>query len=220
MTADSFVRVPSREWCVSEAAGVDQRVRLLGGMTYEEIVARLVKDAELVKHKCKPYDEDPLFLRAEVTLRVRASTADLFHNSLGGYRAAYSSVERGLHANAYALARIVPRVVDLLDRSQKRTCLGDRFEKSLLDEDAKVWIHQGAWWRQAKIVDRQLRIARWLEQESSPDKNRRKKARWASLIPDTETRIELKGGFLSPSGSPLGSLKPDRALDIHKLGFT
>jgi hypothetical protein len=190
-------------------------------MPYEQIVARLEREAIVVAHKRERARNNPLFFRAQVTLKVAASTADRFHSSIGGYRAQfYDSVERGLRGNAYALDRLVPLVLNLLDGRQKRTCPTEWFEKSLLAPDAKVWIHQGLWWRYAKAEDRHLRVARWFEEQSSPDPDRRAKARWAALIPEKETRIDLKGAFLSLSGAPLGSLKPDRALNINQLGFT
>jgi hypothetical protein len=40
------------------------------------------------------------------------------------------------------------------------------------------------------------------------------------LTPAKETLLELKGGFLSPAGKPLGTLKPQRSKDIHELGYT
>jgi hypothetical protein len=213
--------VPKNEWEIGTTAKVSQRKRLLDEMPYEEIVAHLEKEAIVVEHKRERARNSPLFFRAQVTLKVGASTVDRFHSSIGGYRAQfYDSVERGLRGNAYALARLVPLVLDRLDGLLKRTCPAEWFEQSLSDPAAKVWIHQGSWWRHAKTGDRHLRVSRWLEQQSSPDPDRRAKARWGALTPDEETRIDLKGAFLSLSGTPLGSLKPDRALNINQLGFT
>jgi hypothetical protein len=143
-------------------------------------------------------------------------SADLWREYLLVSAAAVDSV--GRHDGA--VTRLVPLVLDRLDGRLKRTCPAEWFEKSLLDPDAKVWIHQGLWWRHAKVGDHHLRVTRWFEQESSPDPDRRAKARWAALTPDKETRIDVKGAFLSLSGVPLGSLKPDRALNINQLGFT
>jgi hypothetical protein len=40
------------------------------------------------------------------------------------------------------------------------------------------------------------------------------------LTPVEELLLELKGGFLSSSGKPLGTFKATRSKDIHELGYT
>jgi hypothetical protein len=40
------------------------------------------------------------------------------------------------------------------------------------------------------------------------------------LTPADEHLLELKGGFLSPTGAPLGTFKPERSKDLHELGYT
>jgi hypothetical protein len=93
-------------------------------------------------------------------------------------------------------------------------------EKSLLAPTAKIWIHQGAWLRANARRERRLFVKRWVKAQADRDKERRKKARWAMLTPSSEVCLELKGGFVSLSGMPVGSLKESRSRDLHELGFT
>jgi hypothetical protein len=156
-----------------------------------------------------------------VTLSANPSTIDLFHNAPGGYRAQYyRSIGNGDRANAYAVRQLMPLIRRLLVGQGKRTCPWGWVEKSLQDSDAKVWIHQGRWWRHAKREDRHLAVARWVAEQSSRQRERRRKAGWAALAAHSETRIDVKGGFIMLSGVPLGGLKPNRARDVHELGFT
>jgi hypothetical protein len=74
--------------------------------------------------------------------------------------------------------------------------------------------------RQNARRERRLFVKRWYKAQSDKDKERRKKARWAMLTPASEVCLELKGGFVSPSGVPAGSFKEGRSRDLHELGFT
>jgi hypothetical protein len=63
-------------------------------------------------------------------------------------------------------------------------------------------------------------VERWVRGQAEKHKDRRKKARWAMLTPCSEVCLELKGGFVSLSGMPVGSFKETRSRDLHELGFT
>ena len=149
-------------------------------------------------------------------------TVDMFHNSVCGYRAQYYySIKNGKRANRYAIDLLAPRITGLLSGANKRTCPLWLVEKSLSDFHAKIWIHQGRWLRSESHNDQNLRVERWLHKQSSASKKIRKKARWASLAPDVEMRLELKGAYFTFDRKPLGkSTKPNRGNDIHKYGFT
>lgn len=156
-------------------------------------------------------------------LRVGSGfSQDQFHNSKCGYRAQYfHSICNGEAANAYTLLTLAPRIKQLLTGHEKRTCPWWWVEKSLLDGEAKVWIHQGAWLRQRRNSDRNLHVPRWRAKCGSSDSSCRKKALWGSLTPADEPNLDIKGGFLDLQGTPLGnSLKPSRSTDIHNYGFT
>lgn len=216
-----FARVSEGEWLLGDGVDNDQRARLLSGTTFERVVDRIVEEGTLVFHKREKSCSERQYFRALLILKVDPSTVDLFHNSVSGYRAQYyDGVKNGERANAYALRRLTPRIKELLVGHEKRTCPWWWVEKSLLDPAAKVWIHQGLWLRHAKRTHPQLVVARWVQEEASLDPQRRKKATWASLTPREETRIDLKGGFLTLAGVPLGKSKRTRSEDIYELGFT
>ncbi len=216
-----FVRVAQEDWRFGAHLGRRQKERLLSRVTYEQIIARIVRETRVVRHWRERARSKPKFFRVRVTVRVKSSTVDLFHNSVSGYRAQYyRSSKTGDRANAYALKRIARQITELLRDHTKRTCALWWVQRSLLDRDAKLWIRQRRWFRYGKRADRHLLVARWVKQQTRSNGEQRRKALWAGLTPNEETEIEIKGGFLTLSGKPLGTLKRERARDIHKLGFT
>jgi hypothetical protein len=49
----------------------------------------------------------------------------------------------------------------------------------------------------------------------------KKKRIWGTLTPKGETRLNLKGGYVTLTGSILTRrLKPERGKEIHDLGYT
>jgi hypothetical protein len=126
-------------------------------------------------------------------------------------------VRTGEAANEYAVGQLAPRIIELLDCRQKRTCPLGWVKESLHHPEAKLWIHQGPWLRLGRETDRNLAVERWLRYRW--DKQR--KDHWASLTPEDETRIDLKGAPLTLEGRPYGrSLKPNRGEHIHCAGYT
>jgi hypothetical protein len=145
----------------------------------------------------------------------------MFYSSASGYRAQYYESPRlGIGANRLVLDALLPKVLRFAETESKRTCPVSWVEKSLRDEDAKIWPRQGLWLRYGRKIDRNLRVARWLSHLDDPDLKRRKRAKRSLLTPSDETVIELKGGFLLLDGESRGTFKPTRAEDIHELGFT
>ena len=220
-TFNNFVRIPRDIWCL-EGLEKDRKESLLRAMPFNQIVDRIVEEATILSHARKRSCKDPQFFRAHIILKLSPSTVDLFHNCSTGYRAQYyHSVRNGQRANTYALYKLIPRVNKLVADRLKRTCLWWWVEKSLLHPEAKVWVHQGLWLHHAKRTDRHLFVAKWVMQQASANKGERKKAKYATLTPDRETRIDIKGGFLTLDGErPSNLYKPARAKDIHKFGFT
>lgn len=163
----------------------------------------------------------PGYYRAVVTLQVDAAALDQLYSSASGYRAQhYASPTLGSVANRFALDILLPRVGPLVAGLNKRTCPASWVAQSLRDVDAKLWLRQGTWFRYARNSDQNLLIARWLARQHDPDKKIRTRAKRSMLTPANETLLELKGGFLSPAGQPLGTFKPDREQHIHELGYT
>lgn len=210
-----FVHVSDRIWQLT--GDLSQ----LPSPGYERIIRRVAREVDIAAHRRERGKRKANCFRACVKLKCRAETISLFHSSRSGYRAQYySSVTSGEQANRFALAVLVPRVGKLLRGKEKRGCSWSWMEKSLLDPTAKIWIHQGPWLRANARRDRSLFVKRWLRAQADKHKDRRKKARWAMLTPSSEACLQLKGGFVSLSGMPVGSFKETRSRDLHELGFT
>jgi hypothetical protein len=209
------------EWKLSQQLPPKRRRRLKNSPPYGQIVDGLVRQIALVRVARERFRKVPGYFRAVLTLRVRATALDLFYNSVSGYRAQYyQAADLGTVANRFALDRLVPQVLRSVTSVNKPTCPPAWVEKSLRDPDAKLWPHQGVWLRYARRTDQNLLVDRWLARQCDPDKKLRKKAKRSMLTPVVETLLELKGGFLSSSGEPLGTFKPTRSKDIHELGYT
>jgi len=217
-----FQRVSSREWILGPCISGERRRHLLNGPTFHNIMQRICEDATIVAHKRRSIQDHRGYYRAELTLKLKAATVDLFHNAAGGYRALYyKGVGNGELANNYAVHRLIPVIVGRLKGKGKRTCPIWWLKKSLLHPEAKLWIYQGRWLRLAKLCDQNLLVKRWLRNGSSQNPTEKKKRVWATLTPKGETRINLKGGGVTITGSLLiKRVKPERGKEIRDLGFT
>ena len=216
-----FVCVGAAEWKLSDTLDLQRRRWLLDSPPYDQLVHNILRGLSGVKVKRERSTEKPGYYRAVVTLHVDAAALDQFHSSASGYRAQYyENPALGSKANRFALDILLPRVRELVAECNKRTCPASWGAQSLQDSDAKLWIHQGLWLRQARKSDRNLLVARWLARQNCSVEKIQKLVKWSMLTPADEKRLELMGGFLSSEGNPRGTFKPVRARYIHKLGFT
>jgi hypothetical protein len=189
-----------------------RRRLLLAGPSFKGIVCQIRDSASIASVRRERVRSHPSFYRPVIVLKLPPTLVDLFHNFAAGYRAQYyCGVRMGEWANTYAVRTVAVRVRQLVDRFGKRTCPSWWVARSLMNSEAKLWIHQGAWLRHAKRSDRLLRVQRWLC-DTRP---------WAALTPHEESRLVVKGAPLTLRGTPLArSLKPSRAAEIHERGFT
>jgi len=217
-----FACISLQAWKFRSAIGREQQERLEGGTTFEEIIKDIKKNARLVDHRREKCSK-PNFYRVVVRLRMDSSIVDLFHNSPCGYRAQYyKSVSTGVRANRYAILKIIPSIMKMLSGNEKRTCPLSWVEKSLLHQEAKLWIYQGRWLRDSRPAERNLTVKRWMcNRKLCSDKKNKKKESYGSLTPAKETQIEIKGGFITIAGLGLtNSMKPNRGKNINECGFT
>ena len=215
-------RVPDNDWIIDRSVPPKRRLRLLEGPNFENIVLNICRNLTVCDHKRERHDTRKEFFRFLVVLRLDSRMVDQFHNSSSGYRAQYFlSESMGEEANRFACARIGESVFANLQSRLKRTCNPDWVTKSLSDLGSKLWIYQGLWLRHAKRSDRDLTVLRWEANAANPmETNAGKLARGSTLMPNSETQIVLKGGFLTKPGRKLGKHKVTRSRDLHKLGFT
>src|ERR1022692_935808 len=220
LSRSAFGTVGAETWRLKDSQALSRMRRLVPGAPFEQIVAMISCEMTLLKISREQLKSDHRYYRASITLRVKPRAVDLFHNCASGYRAQYYiSTGNGERANRYALSTLTGRVIELLNHSPKRTCSPDWVAQSISDPNAKLWIHQGQWLRHAGFSDAILLVSRWLKRMNSADLKHRKKVRWSALAPDAENRIDVKGAYLTLHGEPFGPTKPDRARDIHELGF-
>jgi hypothetical protein len=216
-----FAHVTDRKWKLNDQLPRHRRDKLLNSEPYEQLVENLLRGMAISNVKREESRDVGGYFRAVVTLQVHPKFLDLFYSSASGYRAQYyHSPKLGSRANRFALDRLLPRVIRAVAAINKRTCPGAWVESSLRDPSAKLWPHQGVWVRYGRRADQNLLVSRWVARQSDTDEKRRKRAIRSMLTPAEESLLELKGGFLSRTGKPLGTLKPQRSNDIHNLGYT
>jgi hypothetical protein len=218
--SSSFLCVPANDWCLAPEMDRSRRNVLVKDIPFEKIIELIAQESRLVSIKKNRLDKRPDYHRVVIVLETASSAVDLFHNSRRGYRAQYYlGVRNGERANEYAVRALTPKVKELF--AGKKTSPWTWVEKSLSNSEAKIWIHQGLWFRYRRISDRIICIPRWASHLQSLQRDDRKKALWGSLSASGESRIDIKGGFVDSNGNSLGgSLKPSRGQQIYELGFT
>lgn len=215
-----FVRVPPALWRLAQAAP-----RSLGGQfevapPYQKLVVALANSAQLVAYRREPCKAFPGHYRLSATFRCSRSLLKLFHSGPTGYRAQfYASPAHGERADHLARNVFALLFLEHSRANLKRSCRGKWLAASLCSPSAKVWIHQGAWIRPPRVSDRLLEVDRWCNFLPRTEPQAKRKI-FATLIPRSEDRIDLKGGFVTLDGIVLRPLKADRAGDIHRQGYT
>jgi|SRR5215203_3109430 len=216
-----FPLASAAEWQLGSNIGTIRKRRLIE-MPFENIVRRIVNNAELCDYGRNKIRKFPGSWRAWVKLILPSQTVDLFHNGAGGYRAAfYLSIEHGAAANRYLINCLLEKLESQCRARPKRGCPWDFVAASLSDADAKAWIHQGVWSRLKKVIDRNLQVDHWAENARKLTPEDRKLAVWAQLTPLSERGLDIKGGCVDENLCSIGKqLKPQRDKQLHLLGFT
>jgi hypothetical protein len=224
-----FIRAPKEEWLFAKDLPVGRKHRLRNAQAYEEIVKAIVKELESVSLSLETPSEQVAresgVARPLIKLRVARSLVDLFHNSSSGYRAQFwHDVELGEAANRYAIEKLLPPARVLLKScriSQSRRSIVDASLQPSALKAMKLWIHQGLWCRYRRLDERLLQVGRWHAQQNSGDHRARKLAIYGSLVPENESFLELKGGWVFPNGESWNpNNAKNRAEDIYRYGFT
>jgi hypothetical protein len=216
----AFATIAKDEWALSTSTPKPCRALLHRPLSFGSVMRQLcakIKVVQVRRNRAKSADG---YFRASVKVRVLRRPCTLFHSGRSGYRAQhYRSITNGERANAFAVSALVKAIRAQLRDTRLMT--KEWIERSLLGRDSKVWIHQGQWLRQSRRRDQLLMVERWMRELASRDKERRKLARWASLVPQLESAIDIKGAFLTMDGEPLPfNPKQGRSKQIHDLGFT
>lgn len=186
--------VPKSLWVLRDASDLDTLV--LNVPQPENLIDQIISSATLLSAPSKVDCSDMRgYFRYEAIFKVEETLLNQFFNARSGYRAQYYlSPESGDTFNRLCVEGLA-----------RKACTGssvDKLEQSLLGHHSKVWVvetgNHGA--------DKKLNVARWLGhdiQQYEPN------------------QIRLNGTLINDSGDAyLPDKKKDRALQIHKFGFT
>jgi hypothetical protein len=222
-----MIRRPfSTEWDTSQLPG--NRQAYLTAVSFEEIVSRVVEEAQVVRGVVEPYRMpvrgEPKEARQIVFLfRIRAETCDILYNAPDGLRARYwQSPDHGSSANSSLIGALLVKLLTAAERNPpscdtKITPMTpDDVRASLRAPSAKVWPRERDDQKTSLLVDQELIVPRWQENERHAEIN---KGMWRRT--PTGGDLEIKGALLGSDGTeyvPDG--KRDRSCQIFRFGYT
>jgi len=216
-----FARIDQDCWRIAKTVPTARRYKLLNAPDFPTIVDLVVGAVVKVVVAREACNNPTEYFRVVATLHCSSvSVVDFFHNGNTGYRAQYlMDPSLGEAANAYCTERFAVLVEARIKKKLPPGWTLDWALSSIRDKAAKSWIHQGLWIRHADEECQDLNVESWLNFDRT-DKVARKKARYGRQLPSEENRIDLKGAWVSMDLRRLGSLKVERANDIHRYGFS
>lgn len=217
-----FASLAADDWPLSQTVDSVRCRRLIRRRAFTDIVRSMLTQMKVLDAKVQPAPKRHPGHRFAARFGTDAVALDNFFNSASGYRAQYlQGPALGDEANRLVIDALIPSLSRALLEQHVSTELRALFEPSLSHPWAKVWIHQGPWLLWSRRDQRILLVPSWQTELQSPDKHRRKLARWGSLAPEHETRFVLKGGYVA-SGRHIEICKSasTRGQEIHTLGFT
>jgi hypothetical protein len=183
----------------------------------------MAEEAQIAEQKKETSRNYPDLIRIKFKLKLPSEVVDLFHSGAGGYRAQfYHGIECGECANRWAVDACLKALRNLFAGEQRPRFDWELAEASLMDRGAKLWIHQGTWFRQACKCIRNLEVERWARNAEGETLLRHRRIPiWARLVPANEHRIHLIGGWLQNDLTSAGvQMKPYRSCELQMLGFT
>lgn len=213
----NFSKVSADEWQFDERVS-DGRRSWLTTLSFEGVSFGISKNAGCSSIYMEPVKDHPGCYRAHVDLDCPARLVDVFHSGLGGYRAQYYvSPVRGDSANRYFLATVLNQIEQWGQTQNDWPAIN----ASIRHADAKAWIHEGTWFEDSTAKDLHLTVPRWQSNAERITIWPRFDLHWARVMPSEETIIEIKGGCVDKTGTPIDiKLKPKRSAEIHNYGFT
>lgn len=207
------VRIPTDEWNI-DALKPDRRDRLSCAPDGELLIEMLVREIEHRPVHVQPW-EDALnkrgYRRAKVSISCCRDTFDYLFNGPTGYRAHYyRSPCVGVAYNRAITQAVALKVISL---NKAQVNFAQRI--SLTGPWSKIWpVGDGATFGAAP--ENQLRAKRWVEHNVSATAMGLR-----APLPD-RPEIGLIGTWVDPCSGEvwLSPDKQDRAMDLHRRGFT
>jgi hypothetical protein len=194
-----------------KSLGADRIAILTGALSFDDVVEMIYR-ATISGYLFERASSTRLkgLRRASFLLEVPQETYDLFFNSLFGYRAQYAiSPESGMLANRKLIDRLAGRLIEYA--SSHESASAHDMTTSLAATDAKVWILESEVEAQMWSADPAIHYQPW----ESATKN------GAGLLAPIGSKLEVKGGWLDPSGRvQRDPSKATRGDDIHAVGYS
>ena len=205
-----FALLSAEIWRLRPSIGAERQQRLLD-TTFDEIVVQITANARIASCATVRSNEHPDYERVEIAIELPATVVDLFHNGAGGYRAQYyESLVAGEQANRH--------VIDALQELSRLD--SGMASKSIRHGLAKIWIREGRWRDDNLEQDRNLEVKRWQNFAARHRTIPKLEPIWASLTPNRETYLEIKGAWVHKATRYVLDLKPSRSQTLHNWGFT
>jgi hypothetical protein len=204
----------SDEWDTSKLPD-SRRAYLDHGLSFEDITAATLSEAQVRKNWIRPYEDAPEGYEnyRQVCFRVRIGhkNCDLIYNAPDGLRGRYwQSPDKGFLATRLLIDALKPKLLEFTKVNPLSADI-DEVCASLDAPSAKVWVRENISYAGPK-----LRIRRWEANEIILGSKGRL-WRWTAY----EDEIDVKGALLGPAGNEaIPDGKRDRSCQIHHNGFT
>ena len=224
------IRKPSpTEWDTSQLPN-GRRTYLDSGMSFEEMVARLLGETTVIRSTICPYEspasDEPKQARKarQIIFLIQGGheTCDLLYNAPDGLRGRYwQSPDHGSAATRHLINTLAPTLAAFAERTppaatgKAAPMTIDDIRASLNAPSAKVWPWEGEQ-RERLLIEHQLMVPRWRESEAHAQVNKRM---WRRNPSGPE--LEIKGALIGPDRTeyiPEG--KRSRSCQIFEFGFT
>jgi hypothetical protein len=207
-----------RDWDLTCLDDVERRRRLVDVPSPDAVLESVLSEASeraRAGHASLEWEDSgemPGHSRIRGQFPISRFTFDVFFNGRSGYRAQYYlSPEEGILFNRRVVEGLMEATRIAYDRSPLEVTL-ERIERSLFAPHAKVWVYREREAFDAAAVDT-LNPPRWVENCAS---------RGRRVPLPHHPCLDLKGAFLHQTTGKLfvGSLKVDRACDLHYKGYS
>ena len=198
-------------WSFTGTVNPSRASELLAIPDFEHVL-HLLQTATVVCFRWKEFENDRLrgCYRAEFVLRVHEDVYDALFNAPVGLRAQYAqSTAHGEAANRRAIDLLAPRLLEF----EASTSAPSRTHLmwSLAGTQAKIWIDEKEAELQLGRTQADIDYEPWAANSATG----------VGLLAPRATRLEVKGGWLDPSGLvTLDPWKARRSEDIHSEGFS
>ena len=226
------------EWTFGDAIDPARLVYLEDPLPFDQQIEQLSSQLEeptLIEYWIETGDRGRAMkcIRPVFHLRVSNNLSDMFYNARTGYRAQfYIDPMDGQNWNRWAIDYLIDRLVKITEIQDPikgtNTLTIEQVRMSLAAASAKMWIFEkdsdGN-----KIVGKsnpelvyELFVPRWWpEARTAVEENRDSKALDGILAP-LPWKLDIKGGFLDQKEwtERVPVDKVDRAIEIHRYGFT